>query len=278
MAKQIAIIEGNHQGLVARKNGAIYGAAESFADYLLGLDPSLAFRIIRPHFEDHVYHDDMLAGCDGVVFTGSANAWSADDEPAAPARQMMALALKSGTPVFGSCYGMQLAVSVLGGENRANPIATEFAIARDITLSAAGRAHPLYQGKPVQFDARCMHRDEVLRLPDGAISLSQNAHSRHQAMAYETENICFWGVQYHPELRFGDIANYIEKNDVASFADAKAFAAALCLTADISEITSDFRALDKQQDKALIAKYQLSAALIDEKVHGCELMNFLARL
>ena len=188
MTKQIAIIEGNHKGLVLEKNREIYGAAESFTEYLLALDPHLGFRIIRPHFDDHIFHDELLAGCDGVMFTGSANAWSADDKQAAPAREMMGLALSSGKPVFGSCYGMQLAVSVLGGKNRANPVATEFAIARDITLSQMGKTHPLYHGKPDQFDARCMHRDEVWHLPSGAVSLSGNAHSPHQAMAYETDS------------------------------------------------------------------------------------------
>lgn len=284
MGQCIAIIEGNHEGLVSQKQGARYGAAEGFADCLKELDQSLHFRIIRPHFADHLYHDGLLEGCDGIVFTGAANNWSADEALAAPARQMMALALDSHQPVFGSCYGMQLAVTVLGGKNQSNPRETEFAIARDITLSQEGRRHPLYNGKAPIFDARCMHRDDVAQLPEGAVSLSQNAHSAHQAIAYETGGICFWGVQYHPELQFHDIANYIENNDVDSFADAKRFARRLSLEIDIAEITADFRALSFQKDEAyqkneaLIAKYQLSEALIDDGVHRCELQNFLSRL
>jgi hypothetical protein len=127
-----------------------------------------------------------------------------------------------------------------------------------------------------------MHRDEVARLPSGALSLATNAHSRHQAMAYEQEGICFWGVQYHPELQFDDIANYIEKNDVDSFADAKRFAKSLSLDADLVEITSDFRRLsvgsDEGCDEELVKKYQLTEALINTASHRCELMNFLTLL
>lgn len=278
MGTHIAIIEGNHKGLVRQKDGAIYGAAEGFADCLSALDEGLCFTIIRPHFDDHIFHDGLIEGCDGVVFTGSANQWSADEAPAAPAREVMALALSSGKPVFGSCYGMQLAVTVLGGENRSNPVATEFAIARDICLTQEGRDHRLYNGKAPRFDARCMHRDEVARLPNGAISLATNAHSQHQAMAYEQEGICFWGVQYHPELQFDDIANYIEKNDVDSFADAKAFAASLSLEADLAEITADFRHLAQHRDDVLAQKYQLTEALVAPDMHRRELVNFLGLL
>ena len=101
-------------------------------------------------------------------------------------------------------------------------------------------------------------------------------------MAYEQEGICFWGVQYHPELQFDDIANYIEKNDVDSFADAKRFAKSLSLDADLAEITSDFRRLsvgsDEGCDEELVKKYQLTEALINTASHRCELMNFLTLL
>ena len=273
--KVIAIIEGNHEGLVPLKGGRHYGAAEGFAACLQALDASVLCRIIRPHFSDHIYHDGLFDGCDGAVFTGSGNAWSADDDDAAPARKVMGCALDSQLPVFGSCYGLQLAVAVLGGANQSNPIATEFAIARDIIINDAGQRHALYQGKSHKFDARCMHRDEIARLPDGAISLSKNGHSAHQAMVYEQGGICFWGVQYHPELRFDDIAHYIETSDVDSFADAKAFSEKLGITADITEIADDFRRYEISKDERLVKKYHLSASLTDDNHHRCEIANFL---
>ena len=272
----LAIIEGNHENLVERQdNGVIFGAAEGFAKVLSSLDPGLTFRVIRPHFADFVLTSDLLAGCDGVVFTGSAVNWSADEAPAAPARDVMALALRQGVPVFGSCYGMQLAVAVLGGRNRAHHQATEFAIAYDITLTEAGRTHPLYQGKPERFDARCMHRDEVADLPKGALCLATNAHSQVQAMSYEAGRERIWAVQYHPELFFSDIGRYIAKNDVASFSDCAAFASHLSLAKSVDDIISDFAKLDS--DEELQQAYQLSSSH-HTALHQKELLNFLTSL
>ena len=271
---KLAIIEGNHEGLVGIKNGKIYGAAEGFAACLKSIDNELDIKIVRPHFDNHQLHDDIFSDCDGVVFTGSANYWSADDSEAAPARDVMALAFKKQKPVFGSCYGLQLAVTVLGGRNHANPVKTEFAIARDITINEAGKSHALYQGKPDIFHARCMHRDEVLDLPTGAICLSSNEHSDYQSVVFEKQGIHFWGVQYHPELQFSDIAAYIEKNDVDSFADAKNFAQELSLDVTISDVVADFRTLNKA-DTHLHQKYKIDETLLDDTIHQQELKNFL---
>jgi len=281
MTRKIAIVEGNHPGLVRHKGGSIYGAAEGFASCLHQLDPQLSFYIIRPHFESFSLDQEQLESCDGVVFTGSANRWSADEAPAAPAREVMHKAFEAKRPVFGSCYGLQLAVAVLGGQNRAHEVATEFAIARDISLTDSGRTHALFENKPHLFDARCMHRDEVAKMPEGAICLATNEHSACQAMAYEQGGVSFWGVQYHPELSFADIADYIEKNDVNSFSDAASFASRLGLENHLPTLLSDFRLLahdGEDKPEHLHKKYQLTSALIEPNIHRCELRNFLNRL
>ena len=282
MAKHLAIIEGNHEQLVQfHDDGSITGAAEGFAAALSKLDDTLSFTIYRPHFADFHFSDALFDHVDGVVFTGSAVNWSADDNEAQPARDVMEHALLGKKPIFGSCYGMQLAVAVLGGQNRAHPDATEFAIARDITVNEAGQSHPLYQEKPVQFDAKCMHRDEVARLPSGAVSLSGNEHSPYQSMVYETESERLWAVQYHPELTFKEIANYIRRNDVESFADVARFAKNLGIEPELERITLEFESLDSPLDShrkiELKKRYQLNDTMAD-KNHCRELSNFLKQI
>lgn len=279
----IAVIEGNHEALVDRApdgtiTGSITGAAEGFAKVLGELQEGLSFSIYRPHFEGFDLGHVDFSDCDGVVFTGSANHWSADDPLAAPARATMEKAFHSGTPVFGSCYGLQLAVAVLGGQNRANPEKTEFAIAREISVNQAGRNHPLYAGKPDFFDAKAMHRDEIAILPQGAISLASNQHSAHQAMVYEDATMRFWGVQYHPELSFSDLAHYMIRNEVSGFSDAKAFAHDLGIAADLNEIIADFVSLDAGVSVALQDKYALTDSVINPVIHRGELVNFLNSL
>ena len=278
MAKHLAIIEGNHEKLVQfHDDGTITGAAEGFAAALSKLDDTLSFKIYRPHFADFNLSDALFDHVDGVIFTGSAVNWSADDSEAKPARDVMEQALLQKKPIFGSCYGMQLAVAVLGGQNRAHPTATEFAIARNIQVNEAGQSHPLYKGKPVQFDAKCMHRDEVARLPSGAVCLSGNEHSPYQSMVYETDSERLWAVQYHPELTFKEIATYIRRNDVKSFSDVVRFAENLGIDPELERITLELERLDSHDESALQRRYQLDETMADEN-HCRELLNYLKQI
>ena len=99
---------------------------------------------------------------------------------------------EAGLPTLGSCNGMQLAASVLGGQSSASPNGREDGLARDVTLTEAGRAHPFMAGRIDGYAAPCVHRDEVSRLPDGAVVLATNNHSEVQAFAYENDGIRFW--------------------------------------------------------------------------------------
>ena len=70
-------------------------------------------------------------------------------------------AFAAGVPVWGSCWGLQLATVALGGAVRRNPRGRELPIARAITLTEAGRVHPLLASRPPIFDALCSHIDEI---------------------------------------------------------------------------------------------------------------------
>ena len=82
-----------------------------------------------------------LESYDGVVITGSAlNLWKAEPESMRQVELARAV-YKSGTPFFGSCWGLQVATVAAGGSVRENPKGREVLIARDVTLTA-GRARP----------------------------------------------------------------------------------------------------------------------------------------
>ena len=175
---------------------------------------------------------------------------------------------------------MQLGVAVLGGRTRANPAGPEIAIARDIQIHDTGKNHPLYQQKPHRFDALCMHRDDVLDSGAQLSVLSSNAHCAVQAVAAIAPDIRFWGVQYHPELHFRDIAGYLERSDIDGFAKT-AGAIGLNAPPDLSsaEIIADFRALDKLGATAPYKeRYNLIAGLMRRDIHEIELSNWLASI
>ena len=144
-----------------------------------------------------------------MVFTGSAVAWCVDAPEGQALRDIWRQVTRWQVPIWGSCNGMQLAAFMLGGICAASPRGDEEGLAEAITLTDIGREHPMMQGRASQFRVPCVHRDEVQRLPNGAVLLAGNAHSPVQAFAYETADISFWGTQYHPEFSRADVATWL---------------------------------------------------------------------
>ncbi|MCB1129233.1 MAG: type 1 glutamine amidotransferase, partial [Verrucomicrobiae bacterium] len=90
---------------------------------------------------------------------------------------------------------------------RPNPKGREYGVAREITLTREGRNHSLLRGRPLVFDALSLHRDIVDPLPDSVMTvLAGNECTPVQAAELRLGDGVFWGVQYHPEYGFGDLA------------------------------------------------------------------------
>jgi GMP synthase (glutamine-hydrolysing) len=176
----------------------------------------------------------------------------------------------AGVPFFGSCWGLQVAVTAAGGEVRANPRGREFGFARRIALTDAGVQHRLFAGKPLAFEAPCVHRDEIARLPQGATVLAQNEFGV-QAAAFTWRAGTFWGVQYHPEYDYVDIAAAAERYgetlvSEGMFRDSSGLAA----------FAADLRALQANPaDTALLWKHGLGPAMQTETLRLLEIRNWL---
>ena len=161
---------------------------------------------------------------------------------------------------------------------QANPSGPEIAIARVIQVNDAGEKNPLYENKPTRFDALCMHRDDVLVTGQGVSVLSSNAHCAVQAVAAKTQDIHYWGVQYHSELHFNDIARFLKRSDIEGFSQT-AEAIGLNAPAGLSkeDIIAYFQCLNKEGDEAALkARYGLSQTILSRPVHECKLSNWLA--
>ena len=199
----IIVVEANTpERIQASKARGLPSMASAYCAALRRIVPELACRTVAPHAGDTL--DTEHAS--GIVFTGSTEDFAPSDPIAAPQRAAMEVALASGLPVFGSCNGMQLGALVLGGHLETSPT-FELGLAREITLTETGRAHPMFAGKPPIFAAPALHRDRVAKLPDNAVLLAGNDHSPIQAFAYERDSIRFWGTQYHPELTLDQVAD-----------------------------------------------------------------------
>ncbi len=88
-----------------------------------------------------------LENYDGVTMTGSALNIYNGGEPVTRQIELAKAVFAAGVPFFGSCWGLQVAVTAAGGEVRANPRGREFGFARRILLTDAGSAASFVRGK-----------------------------------------------------------------------------------------------------------------------------------
>ncbi len=172
------------------------------------LAPDAAVAVAYPADPDPALPAGLaLADWDGVAWTGSSLTIHVADDPRVQRQLAFARAVfAAGIPSFGSCWAAQVAVTAAGGRCAASPRGREFGISRSITLSDAGRAHPMFRGRPVRFDAFTSHADEVVELCEGASLLASNVWSRVQAVSVERGKGFFWALQYHPEYDLHELA------------------------------------------------------------------------
>ncbi len=213
-----------------------------------------------------------LADFDGVMFPGSP--LHIYDPTPCVARQIdfARAAFAAGVPVWGSCWGLQLATVALGGSVRRNPRGRELPIARAIAVTEAGRGQPLLASRPAVFDALCSHLDEIETLPPNSQVLAENEVSAIQAIAVQTPwRGSFHGTQYHPEHTLAVSAALIEIR--AAELVAEGFGAD---PAEIAAVAADYRALAKEPTRRdLIWRYGIASEIMDPVRRTTEIGNWL---
>lgn len=141
-----------------------------------------------------------------VVITGSSAMVTERLDWSERTAQWLPEVLRRGTPILGICYGHQLLAHALGGEVEANPRGREIG-AIEVELTEEGARDPLLGGIDSTLRVNASHRQSVLRLPQSARRLAQNATDPSQAYAVGERA---WGVQFHPEWDHDVIRAYIE--------------------------------------------------------------------
>lgn len=213
-----------------------------------------------------------LTAFDGVVVTGSPLNIYDRSEPVTRQIDAIRAVFAAGVPVYGSCWGLQLATVALGGSVRLNPTGRELGVARNIAPTAAGRGHALFAGKTAAFDALCSHIDEVETVPEGGRVLAGNRVSAVQALEIERDGASFLGVQYHPEHAFATTAAIVDGNR------AKLAREGLARTeAEFDGFVEDFRALDADPGRLDLAwRYGLDRQVTDAALRTAEIGNWIA--
>ena len=178
------------------KNCTPGGEAE--VDILCPADPDAAL----PKGKD-------IAQYDGIAWTGSSLTVFEPGPQVTPQIEFVRAAFEAKVPSFGSCWAAQIAVVAAGGACARNPKGREMFLARKISLTRDGRAHPLYRDKKGVFDGWISHDDEITHLPSGAQLLASNDFTHVQSVSVTYKGGTFWSLQYHPEYDLHEMARLI---------------------------------------------------------------------
>lgn len=212
MALRFLVVEGNTRA-ARERHAAAYGLipSQSYAAVLQEIEPDILCDLAFPADEGANLPDPAgLEAYDGVVLTGSAlNIYDLSPEVTRQIALMRAV-YASGTPAFGSCWGLQVGAVAAGGEVRRNGLGREIGFARNIAPSDAGRAHPMLAGRPAAYDAPAIHLDIVATPPNGCTVLAANRMAGIQAAEIRVDGGALWGVQYHPEFSLAEIGTILD--------------------------------------------------------------------
>ena len=272
MSPRLLVCEGNTAELRAKQiEAGGVAMSDGYAEVLRGLLPSVVIDICYPADAGANLPIGGLEGYDGVAITGSAlNVYDGGpeiDRQIELAREV----LKSKTPLFGSCWGLQVITVAAGGAVRANPKGREIGVGRRIALTQAGRDHSMYAGKPPVFDALTVHLDEVETLAPGSTVLATNAQSAVQAAEIKADGGVAWTTQYHPEFSLGDMAAIVKRYGgrlikEGFFADEMARVA----------YVADLEALDREPgNKPLAWRYGIDETVMSPTIRTAEVANWI---
>jgi GMP synthase (glutamine-hydrolysing) len=273
-ARRLLVMDGNRVATrsLQREAGG-EGTGEGYATVLKslagGLGLALEVEIVCPA-DGEVRLAHSLTDYAGVTVTGSALSVYRGGPQVERQLELVRAVFDCGVPLFGSCWGLQLAVTAAGGTVSRNPRGREFGIGRRILLTEAGRAHAMYAGKDSVFEAIVVHRDEIAALPPQAIELARNEMGVQALEVRHKRGTC-WAVQYHPEYGYAEIAATARR-----YGDALITEGVFADAADLQGWVADLRALDRTPgDRRLNWRHGIGPGLSENSARRLELVNWL---
>ncbi|MCP8940183.1 type 1 glutamine amidotransferase [Alsobacter sp. SYSU M60028] len=273
MALRFLVVEGNARD--AREQHAhTFGMtpSQSYAAVVESLARDAVCDIAFPADEGANLPDPAgLESYDGVFLTGSAlHAYHGQPEVTRQIELARAV-FRSRTPLFGSCWGLQMGALAAGGDVGPNPVGREVGFARRLTRTDNGASHPLLAGRPAAWDAPAIHLDLVTALPGDITLLAGNAMTPVQAAEIRFDGGVMWGVQYHPEFSLDELAAIIGRR--AGMLIGEGF---FRDEADHGDFVADLKALHAEPGRRDIAwRFGLDEQVIDEALRLTEIRNFI---
>ncbi|MBX3552003.1 MAG: type 1 glutamine amidotransferase [Pseudolabrys sp.] len=270
---RLLVIEGNSPQTLG-EHVAVGGtpAHQGYSNLLRELMPGAVVDTCHPGDPAaHLPDGQALEGYDGVAITGSS-LHVYDNVPEVTRQiELVREVLKAKTPVFGSCWGLQVLTVAAGGVVRRNPKGRELGFGRSIRLTEAGRKHPMYADKPTVFNAPTVHLDEVETLAPGQTVLACNDVSDVQSAEIKLNGATAWAVQYHPEYPLSELAAIVRR--IGGRLIGENF---FTDVADIEDFAQELETLDQHPDtKRLAWRHGVGRNVLDRIMRTAEVRNWI---
>jgi GMP synthase (glutamine-hydrolysing) len=188
------------------KLSSLAGVDGDFSEWIVDgmeINGQTTITTVEPH------EDQRLPGYkqfSAVIISGS-NAMITDNHAwIKRAEKWIRLAVASGIPFLGICFGHQLLASALGGTVADNPNGIEVGNV-DIHLQPHSVSDALFLDMPEIIPSHVSHRQSVLRIPPGAVHLASSAMDANHAFRFGAK---VWGLQFHPEFTAEIAQGYLD--------------------------------------------------------------------
>ena len=209
--RRILIVEGNlkeeNQSFSA---GGIKTHTESLKDSISYFTNKLKIDVVNPSSDENINEVAKdLSKYHGMIWGGSSLNIYNDTPEIRRQIHFMRECQKSIKKIFAICWGMQVAVTVAGGEVKKCLNGAHRGIAHDIEINENGSKHPIYKSKNKRFNTPAFNFDEVVKLPEGSTLLSSNPINKVMGINFNVGSTNIWGIQYHPEITYTKMIDLI---------------------------------------------------------------------
>ena len=207
----ILIVEGNlkEENQNFLKVG-IQTHTESLKDSLNGFNNQYNFDVINPSSDlnlDAV--KNKLSKYDGLIWGGSSLNIYNDTEEIRRQISFMKECQQKIRKILAICWGLQVAVTVAGGEVKKSEKGAHRGIAHDIEINNYGMSHGIYLNKKQKFNSPAFNFDEVVKIPTNSKVLSSNKLNKVMGLNFKSSTSDIWGIQYHPEITYDKMISLI---------------------------------------------------------------------
>ncbi len=209
--KNILIVEGNlREENKSFTDGGIKTHTESLKDSISYFTTNIGIDVINPSSDSNITEVVKdLSKYDGLIWGGSSlNIYSNTPEIKRQLEFMKECQNKIKN-ILAICWGMQVAVTVAGGEVKKCSKGAHRGIAHNIEINQDGLKHPLYKNKNKIFNTPAFNFDEVVTLPNNATLLASNSLNKVMGTTFVAGMSNVWGIQYHPEITYSKMISLI---------------------------------------------------------------------